>query len=91
MLLVVYLWSKRPSAAQLVAAFNPASPDNLANKAVNGAIAAMTGDTNQTLGGAIFDLFNPSAGLAKGETSSAPGWSRWHCRRRARVAGRRLP
>lgn len=35
---------------------NPASSDNLVNRAVTGVGATLTGDPNWTLGGAIFDL-----------------------------------
>lgn len=52
---------------------NPASPDNIANQGANAIVAAVTGDANQTVGGAIFDTVNSSAGLAPGEKLLAPG------------------
>ena len=55
------------------ASFNPFSPDNVANRVANAAVQAVTGDANQTVGGAVFDLFNPNAGLGPGETSPTRG------------------
>lgn len=65
--LVYYLYKNPPSA------FDPTSRDNLAYKAANAATAAITGDPNQTYGGAWFDILNPNAGLAPGETSGGRG------------------
>jgi len=53
--------------------FNIASPENVAYRGANAVVQAVTGDANQTVGGAIFDLFNPNAGLAPGEVSTGRG------------------
>lgn len=53
--------------------FNPASDQNAAYSIVNAGVRVVTGDQNQTLGGAIFDYFNPNAGLAPNEYSPANG------------------
>ena len=50
--------------------FNPASDKNLAYQAGTSIVKTVTGDPNQTPGGLIFDLLNPNAGLAPGETTS---------------------
>ncbi len=48
-------------------AFNPANPENVVNQGANAIVQSATGDKDQTVGGLIFDWFNPSAGLAPGE------------------------
>lgn len=53
--------------------FNPASDKNLAYQAGTSIVKIVTGDPNQTPGGLIFDLLNPNAGLAPGETFSGDG------------------
>ena len=64
----------RKIAAGIAAgAINPANPDNIVNQGVTSIVQDVTGDKNQTLGGAIFDFFNPEAGLAPGEKLLAPG------------------
>lgn len=53
------LYLKRGAIAETVgAAVNPASPDNLAYRGVNGLGAAVTGDDAWNLGGAVWELFN---------------------------------
>jgi len=53
------LWWKRGAIADAAgAALNPASPDNLAYRGVNGIGAAVTGDDSWNLGGAVWELFN---------------------------------
>ena len=60
---VVAIWwiSRKAAAAAgvVVDAVNPASENNLANRAVTAAGQAVTGNENWTLGGAIFELLNP--------------------------------
>lgn len=57
----------------LTKTLNPASPDNIANQGANAIVAAVTGDANQTVGGAVFDTLHTGAGLAPGEKLVAPG------------------
>lgn len=52
---------------------NPASSGNLAYQGTTAIVQKLSGDANQTPGGAVFDKLNPRAGLAPGETLVAPG------------------
>lgn len=61
------------AARQAVDFVNPASPTNGVNRLVDLSVQAVTGDSNQTLGGAFHDFENPRAGLAANEYSPAPG------------------
>lgn len=58
-LLGAWLWSKRGAIADAGAAavdlVNPLSGGNLASRAANAVVQAVTGDPQQTLGGSIFD------------------------------------
>jgi hypothetical protein len=68
----IYLYRKSPTLDQVKTALNPFDPNNLASSAANAGVQAVTGDPNQTVGGWFYDLLNPDAGLAPGETR-APG------------------
>jgi hypothetical protein len=63
-ILGVLWWAKNKIAA---GAINPANPDNLVNSAVNGVVADVTGNPNQTLVGWFDDVFGINQGLAPGE------------------------
>ena len=52
---------------------NPANPDNIVAKEANMIVQTVTGDPQQTVGGAIHDYLNPRAGLAANESSPKPG------------------
>lgn len=56
-----------------VQALNPLNPGNIFASTADQVVQNVTGDPAQTLGGAIFDYFNPRAGLAEGEALLAPG------------------
>lgn len=51
------VWYLRRNASAL----NPADSDNVVNQGVNAIVREASGDDSQTLGGAIFDFFNPDA------------------------------
>lgn len=73
-IVAVYLLRKIPGAASSVAAaVTPTNPNNLAYQGANSVVQTLTADPTQTLGGWIYDTFNPNAGLAPNETSPAPG------------------
>ena len=55
---LAYLYYKRGAIGEAV---NPVSRNNLAHKGVNAVGEAVTGDSNWTLGGAMFELLNPQA------------------------------
>jgi hypothetical protein len=63
---VVLVYLKREAIAEAAGdaaravgnAVNPASPENLAYRGVNGIGAAVTGDDSWNLGGAVWELFN---------------------------------
>lgn len=68
---VVYALSRKLNLSG--ASLNPFNADNVVNRVANAAVQEVTGDANQTVGGAMFDLFNPDAGLGAGETSPTRG------------------
>lgn len=49
------IWYTRKSVGEVAAAVNPVSPDNIFNKAVTATGAAVTGQKDWTLGGALYD------------------------------------
>ena len=53
------LWPSSKTLSAVGDALNPASDKNLAYRGVNAAGSFLTGDADYTLGGAIYDLFNP--------------------------------
>lgn len=54
--LVVLFWNKKA----IVAAINPLDEKNVANQTTNATVTALTG-REETLGGWLADMFNPSA------------------------------
>lgn len=69
----VAMYRKMGGAAGLAVSLNPANPENIVNQGVNKVVTTLTGDPNQTAGGWLNDLLNPSAGLAENETLNADG------------------
>lgn len=63
----LYVYSQKnkiaDAAGAVVDAVNPASPENLAYRGVNGIGAALTGEESFTLGGWIYDVTHPNEGL----------------------------
>lgn len=57
----------------LLKAIDPTNPDNVFSTGANAVVASVTGDPNQTVGGGVFDVLHPNAGLAPGETSLPGG------------------
>ena len=47
----------------IIDATNPLNRENIFNRAANGLTRAISGDPHQTVGGAVFDLLNPTQGL----------------------------
>jgi len=60
----LYLYSQKgkiaAAAGDVVDSVNPASPENLAYRGVNGIGSTITGDEAFTLGGWIYDITHPN-------------------------------
>lgn len=56
--------SVKEAAGRVIDAVNPASSNNLAIRGANAVTQAITGDSNETLGGYLYGLLHPTQGRA---------------------------